>query len=317
MPYYLSKVYEYGKCALISLGGLLGAGSIIYGISLGSSPAGILFIIGGSIWVLQSGMMVLDNRKLLRDIKREIDNLEMGIDQFNAENQRLKVNIEGLDSLKAQYIDEIEKLHKNLKAMEGQMQELQRLKTDYEKQAKALSEGNQRLERSNKDLELNLNNLTALKQNIQKENQELQHLLQEGENQVKKLENIKAAYEAENSELQVITEQQGQDLQTLRTQVRKLGELYENSRKLMLNMAQASSVFDGFADSLNQGLVHIDRTEEGLSETLSGLNRFLTRLTDTSFQMIDTDGDQQISKSEFESLAKRVNVSNNSGNGNS
>jgi len=309
MPYFLNRIYEWGRYGLLSLGGLLGTGSLVYGIFLGTTPTGILFIVGGSIWILQSGLMLVDNRKLLQDIRREIDNLEMGIDAFNAENQQLKASVQGLDTLKEKYIKEIESLHQNLQTMECQVRGLNRLKASYEAQTEALTKGNERLEHNNNDLKLNLDNLTTLKKDIQKENEELQGLLQEGEQQMLSLESIKQSYESENIALQSLIKQQDHDMTILRTQVHKLGELYENSRKLMVNMAQASSVFDGFADSLNDGLVKIDKTEEGLADTLTGLNSFLGKLSKASFRLLDKDGNNQISQEEFARLEQLEQLS--------
>ena len=183
------------------------------------------------------------------------------------------------------------------------MKALERLKEDYASQLNALSNSNKDLATSNQTLETNLDKLGTLKQSIQTKNEDLKVLLEQGRNQVQRLTEIKQEYEEENNQLQSLTDQQSEDLITLRTQVKKLGELYENSRKLMLNMAQASSVFDGFAGSLNEGLVRIDKTETGLSETLTGLNSFLAKLSETSFDMIDADGDNNISKEEFSAMA--------------
>lgn len=297
--YFLSKIYSFGKNLIIGLGGLCGGSALAYGIFLGTTagttPIAIILLAGGSIWVIQTGLMLIDNNKLLKDIRQEITHLELGIDAFNMENQTLKTNIETLTDLKDKYLLTMKDLKTNLKDMTNQVNGLEKLREDYETQVNFLK-------KSNTDLTANMDALATLKMNFQEEALRLHKNLDDTQAQFVELTRIKEAYEKENKQLQILAIQQGDDLNTLRSQVQKLAELYENSRKLMLNMAQASSVFSGFSDSLNEGLVRIDKTEEGLSETLTGLNNFMKKLSESTFKMLDTNNDGAINQDEFQRI---------------
>lgn len=272
MSYYISQGFTYLKTSIGGIGLLASTSMIIYG-SLASGAW--IYLTGGAIFMALSLFTLFDSSKVISDIKREIQKLRGNINDFQVENNILKntngnlqKNVDDLSNVKDKFICENKKLKDTVTMATSQLEMLDYLKEQYANANKLLfenlkTEGDHLVAFAN--LETNLNYLVELKNSYVAENQKLQNLVHSTYTQIQSLKKLKENYLIENKKLS----QELMDLSTnnsqlheqvdyLNEQVTKLHDLYQDSKKLLLNLAVAGDMFNQFSTTIDTNMVKLE-----------------------------------------------------------
>jgi len=292
--FFLSNTYRNIKFAIAGLGGIGAAGTIIYGAV---ASGGIIYIIGGSIWLAQTTFNFFDSSKATIEIKKSVKQLNKDIKLFNEQNDYLKENIGKLGNTADVYIKQNKTLITNIKKTETQLTKLATLKSSYEKE-------NDRFVDENKQLH---KNFLQIKERFNFEKGELKKLLSSNIDQIGQLKNTKNLYVAENEKLQITNKSNETQLNKLKSQVHQLKELYSNSLELVSNLKSAGDLFTSFNTSIGTNIENIQDTSNDLDETqekfekhLNLLKNLTKELKTRTFDYFDTDNNGTISKEEFQ-----------------
>lgn len=267
--YYLSKLYKVGKNGIIGIGGLAGIGSVVYGIFLGQI-SGLILIIGGSVWIIQTGIILYDNSKLISTIRKQLVGLELERQASSKENLRMKEIIENENKNKEKRVSEIDILRAKLLGLNDKIVTLERLKEEYKRSADNLAV-------TNLDLKSEVDNLLFLRDSFNTEQSNLQFLLSESRNQLEEVRKMKELYEIEIVNLQKTVGDQAEKIEDYNEQIVNLTKIYEDSREIILNMAQTNMVFESISKSLNEGLVKIEEKDQ--NDRVGYLSRFLSKIS--------------------------------------
>lgn len=319
--FYLSTVYQGIKTAVAAVGAAGSVTAIIYGVVIGASSSGMIYIIGGSIWLAETCFIVFDSSAVTIEIRKQVDRLNTSIDDFEKENVELKFSISELNSVKTEFVNEnrklativsksekyINRLGKLNKKFEEESVKYQNLLKEEVRQLNVLSKQNVVYVQENEKLISGLEGIKKIKDELIKENGIYQDQLEESSEQLKILEKLKDDYITENDKLKTVNEIGEEQLITLTNQVNKLRELYNNSRELLINLATAGDIFTSFNDTLNNTVVDIsntvddlDETQEQFDETLVTLRTLINKLKGSVFEDFDKNGDGSITKVEFD-----------------
>jgi len=319
--FFISKTYNTIKLLIASIGGIGAITSIIYGIVIGTN--GLIYIIGGSIWLVQTGFNLFDSSKVTYEIKQQINRLETEVDNFSNQNIILRSNLIELTKLKEQYIIENKKLLENFKLSENQLIKLNLLKHDYEREnikytnllneyKKYLTEveGQQViLINENKSLKESLENLKQIQEQYKFEIEKLKISLVQNNENIKNLEDIKNKYIDENIKLQNNNTENTKQLEYLKNQIDKLKELYMNSLELIDNLRKASDVFGSFDNNIQEikdTAMSLDSTQSSFQNHIDVLKNLIDKLKISSFSKLDSNNDGFISKDEFDANINKL-----------
>lgn len=169
-----------------------------------------------------------------------------------------------------------------------------------------MSGQNQILHRNNLDLQDSLTGLRKVVSRLERNELTLIETRESLKIQVEKLEKVLANSQANLADSQAnlaksqanLAENQAQ-LNELKNQIIKLRELHENAKKLLITLATAGDMFAGFSSSLSNRVDDLNQTQGNLDQTLSAMNNLLNRLTEKSFQKLDSNQDGSITEEEF------------------
>lgn len=156
-----------------------------------------------------------------------------------------------------------------------------------------------------------LEEMKAMQDTINVENETLKNCIAENEKHIAALDKARNDYITENEKLQGINKENTEQLHVLQSQVDKLKELYNNSRELLLNLANAGDLFNKFSNTISTNFIKINDTADHLGETqdefevtLNEMKNLVNKLKDETFNDLDVDGDGTITKEEFENGIK-------------
>lgn len=322
LSYYLSKSYRRIKLTFATVGGLAAVGAIIYGFV---STGGLIYIIGGSVWLVQTGFNFFDSSAAVIDIKKQVSELENNVEEFAKENDNLRTSVVEISKTKEDFVNENKKLCGLLKQSEEQLDKLDNIKAEYaqenEKYKELLKEEKDNIRNirgqnvvyahENKELQDSLEKMKGLQEKFTIENDKLNSIIEDSEGHMHDLEVAKENYIVENEKLQKSNDTNKQQIENLRVQVGKLKELYTNSIELVANLRNAGDLFTDFNNSLSQNVVEIkdaannlDETQENFDEHLGVLKNLVTKLKTSAFGDFDENKDGIITKEEFESGLK-------------
>ena len=68
---------------------------------------GIIYIVGGSVWLAETVFIFFDGSKIAKDIKKQVDEIKRNLRDFQDENMKLSLNIESLTKTKEELGNEI------------------------------------------------------------------------------------------------------------------------------------------------------------------------------------------------------------------
>jgi len=304
--YFLSKCFRFAKASLAVIGTLMSTGVIVYGVV---TSGGAIYIVGGGFYLATSLFLGFDSSKVLADIRKQIDILKTDLDLFDSENRQLCQNIDHLKQVKENFVKENRKLHSTLEQTEEHMRKLKHLKDELEENIEAEKDELTHFSVQNEELSQKLEQINQLKEAYQQENEQLQTLLDNGQNQIGKLEQLKIEYASEililRDDLQ-LTQQNNYDLKDqvkeMDVQLEKLRKLYQDTKQLMYNLSQAGDIFNQFSTSIDTSVVKLDTTQDDLDETARQLKQLVEKLKDQTFEEIDLDQDGKITKDEFQRI---------------
>jgi len=314
---FFSKTYEgimgYIKLGVGSIGCCGALGMLIYGLIAGATVGhGALLVAGGTIYLIQSGYILFDSKKSF-DISKQINSLNENITEFSFENDQLKGNVDDLTEAKLDYIKQNKKYATSLEKSNKQIVKLQKLQDKYvlsnEKYKKLLDTEKQEIKKlegqtvtfvnENKQLKCSLDEMTNIKEKFMEENKVFNELLNKSKKEIDCLTSTKEKFMEENEKLQQTTSENKNQLLTLQKQNTKLKELYNQSVKLMKTLKDAGDIFSTSNSNIQNSVTKIDGTAENLDDTLHKMERLLENLKDTTFDEIDQNNDNLISKDEF------------------
>jgi len=322
--YFFGKIYRSSKMLAASLGSIGSVLAIVYGVLM---SGGTVFIIGGSLCLVNSIFNFLDIAKVDKDIKKQVDNLKKQttelsykIQDFEHENQELHQNVTDLTDLKEVFIEKNTELQITMNSSLTQLETLEDLKDEYLSANRDLEhhleeEKNQlvRLEDRNSELEGSLQKMINLKSQFGFENNRLKALVNQGQEQVEALDAIKARYLCENQKMAGELEDMSDNNEQLKGQITylddqvvKLRSLYQDSKKLLLNLATAGDLFNQFSDSIDTTIVRLDDTQEDLDITASTLHNLVEKLGQSSFKDLDIDEDGIVTEEEFQQAVQNL-----------
>ncbi len=296
--FFLTSLYKKLKLGVGGLGLVGSLSMIIYGAITGGT-GGIVLAVGGGLWLVQSGLTLFDGSKIYEEIKEQINLLKTNIDEFAIENDNLRINVSQLKDAKDTFIRENRKLVKNIEASEKQLVKLDDIKNEYQLEL-------DKLDQENQDLEGSLDRLQQLQDDYRLENDMLKGLIKQNQDQILQMEAIKEKYVEENQILQENNQENSEQIEVLKSQVSKLKELYNNSRLLLKNLADAGDLFNEFGNTLGNTVTqigetaqNIDETQEELDQTLDQMKMLVSKLQDSTFDEFDQNDDGIITAEEF------------------
>lgn len=317
---FLAGVYRNFKIFISSTSGLAGIAAIIAGIVVGSTT-GIVLIIGGSLWTVNSAFSLFDSITIQNAIRKDVEKLQNNVVIFSQENVKLSGNITELEKSKNAYIEQNNRLIESVKKSEQQLTKLSELKSQYESTVKQyeqivddekkeivkLGDQNVVYVQENQKLIDTLNSMKSLQQSISNDNVMLKESIDQNIKQIQELEATKDVFVNENGKLQESNKENQTQLATLKIQVDKLKELYNSSRELIQNLTSAGDMFNQFNTSIGQNVTEIkgtaeslDHTQDELDTTVKKMKILVDGLKDKSFKEFDKNNDGVISKDEFD-----------------
>lgn len=296
MVYFLNGMFRSFKSFLGLLGTFTGGSTL--GFAVASSQPWYL-IAGAALLLTESLFVLFDSSKVLNDIKKEIGNLKKSLDEFRQSNVQLKDNINQLEELKSSFLKETEDLQKTIEGSADQIDQLTQLKSQYVDANRQLKDQLVDQEEKNRELELAVDNLDSIKNKITQENQKLQTLLKQGQTQIDSLTSIRDKYLEENKRLESEVNDLSTNNSTLKEQVEKLNSLYQDSKKLLVNLATAGDVFQEFSSTIDTNLTKMDHTQIGLDQTAQTFKNLVEKLSQKKFEDFDLNNDGQITQEEF------------------
>lgn len=308
---FLSSVYRTIKIGVSGLTGLLGVASIVTGAFFITGTSGIVLVTGGSICCAAAGFNLFDSISAHSAIMKDVKKLEENVNKFHDENILLSNNVSNLETTKLEYINQNKKLADSLKNSEQQIKKLSDLKVQYEEANNKYTQliNNEKLEIVK--LKNTVDELNSLQIKFKKENEILKNCLMENEKQINELEAIKNTYIEENNKLQHNNQENEKQLETLKIQVIKLKELYNNSKELLKNLALAGDLFTQFNNTISSNVVGLQdtadtlgKTQDEFDSTLNEMKNLVERLKNTTFTDFDKNNDGIISKEEFDNAIK-------------
>src|SRR3990170_1816635 len=307
--YFLSNIYRNVKLAVATVGGIGAIITIIYGAV---SSGGTVFIVGGSVWLVQTGFNFFDSSKAQIDIKKQVKKLEKNLDVFSKENEILKGNIGELQSAKDEYVRQNIKLAQNFEKSDKQIEKLAKLKEQYEAESKQfqiiLEEEKNKLNelednniiyiQQNDRLKHSLEKMKKIEEKIKFGTDELNKLLEENKQQIEELKKIKDVYIKENEKLQKTNKKNEIQLQFLQKQIKALQEINQESINLVLMLKEGGDDFKDFNRIIGENIVEIkdaannlDTIQENFNDNLDVFKNLVIKLKNTLFSQIDKNND--------------------------
>jgi len=288
---FLSGFYRKCKLGVAGLGVAGSVTMIIIGAVI-SHGAAIPLIIGGSIWLTNSGFVLFDGIAANSLIKKDVDRLKKTTADFENENLNLKHNVEGLEKTKNKIEKQNNRLQSSIDKAANQILSLTNLKTRYEKNLEAN-------EQNVENLETEVAKLDHLKYELTQNLQDLSKSLEGAESELKVMNELKSQYTEENKKLQESNKENKATINVLKSQVTKLNKLYDGTKALLANLATAGDVFTEFGSTIGDTSKELNETKEGYDDTLDKMNELLDRMKNSSFDDIDADDDGIITEKEF------------------
>ena len=251
--FFFSNLWRYSKLGITGTGAILALAMLIGGIVIGTSVKGVIIIIGGSIFLVQSAILFFDNSKIQAQMKKHIDELEDNIDEFESQNMLYKANVQ-------KFIYENRKLATSLNKSHIQLEKLSKIKDEYQEandtyknlleenktNLEEQSEQVQLFQSENQELKVALENMESIQSKFSQEIAEYCKLMESNEIQIGELEAAKNDYLEENEKLRKTNQDNQEQLHILQIQVDKLKQLYSNSLELLDNLRQAGDLFTNF-----------------------------------------------------------------------
>lgn len=304
--FFFSNLWRYTKLTITGAGAALALAMLIGGIIIGTGTKGIIIIVGGSIFLVQSGLLFFDNSKVQAKLKQHVNKLEYDINEFEIQNREQRTNL-------LKFIDENKTLAQSLNESEKQISCLGKLKEHYEeannKYTQLLEEQKNTLikqeeevqiyQTENQELKLSLQNMENIKNEFINEITNYKNLMERNETQLKQLESAKDIYIEENEKLQETNQHNVEELEKLKTQVSKLKQLYSNSLELLDNLRQAGDLFTNFGESIGEQVSHLDTTQSNFDQTLHTFQNLIEKLKQSTFSKLDKNNDGKITADEF------------------
>jgi chromosome segregation ATPase len=298
MSRFLSHYLQGAKTGIATIS-LIGSGLVL---GWGVIASKTIYIIGGSFGLLAPAFLLLDSsvitkklRETFKKIKEQTEILQLSLNDFRVQNRRLErtncrleVDLDQLENIKGKLVKQCENLTESVEKSQLQIMSLETIREDF-------SRSNQILEKES--------------QEFQTENQKLQLSVSLVNQELTKLEQLKEQYLTENQRLQETVGDNQAQLADLQGQVEKLKDLYDNAKKLLVNLATAGDMFTEFSSSLgdlNQTQSDLNQTQSGLDQTLNSMKNLLTRLKETTFEKLDSNQDGQISTLEFDNNLSEI-----------
>lgn len=284
--YFISRIFQ-GLKVTIATAGLIGASLVLgYGIV----AAKTVYIVGGSLCLIQSGILFFDSSKVLLDIKKQIGRLKNCIEEFRTENIQLQHNVHQLEIAKDQIISQTTRLEKSLQHGKEQLVKLEELKNKYqtlsedleinlnkEKESVATLENQTEVFKvQNKELEHRTEELIAVKGQLEYENSNLKNTVAVIREELIELEDLKTKYITENAKLQESVIEHRKQLEEFKTQ----NEVLDGSVK---NFESENQHLHELIQKDEEQLAHLKNQVEKLKE--------LYLRTDQLLQTLRTVGD--------------------------
>jgi chromosome segregation ATPase len=310
---FLSTIWHYSKLLVTSVGSLLALAMLIGGIVIGPTTQGIIIIVGGSVFLVQSIILFFDNSKIHAQMKEHLKKLDTELNYFESQNKIHSANVQ-------KFVDENRTLIKSLDRTQKQLDRLTSIKDEYEitykkynallleQKTQLIEQGEQiKLYQSeNDELKVTLIEIQNLEAQMKIELEKYRKTIIDSETQILLLEKTKDSFLEENKKLQEINISNESQLTSLKEQVVKLKQLYTNSLELLNNLKQAGDLFNQFGESIGTQVIKLDNVSESLEVTQTELDEtvvifqnLIDKLKQTNFQKLDTNTDGNISIEEF------------------
>lgn len=270
MYYYISKIYISLK-ATTAFAGIIGSLlAIIYGVI---QTGGTVFIIGGSLCLVNSVFNVIEVGKVNLDIKRQIAELEKSIGKFIAQTDRLQELAVINERNAGYYRAENHKLKKLVEKSELQIVKMEDIQNGLKDQLTAMNKNAEKFEELKIQYSVEIDNL--------------RNTICELEVQVHSLEELTVDYRQENLKFA--------------EQVKHQQQIIIDSRELIKNLAQFGDTYSHFAETLNGEIHNLNETGLDLAQTSNLLKRLVDKLKGEKFSEFDLNKDGVITQEEFES----------------
>lgn len=301
--YYLSKIYQ-GFKGFTAISGTTGSIlAIVYGIL---TTGGTVFIIGGSLCLVNSIFNLIEISKVNLDIRKQIGELKTSLRDFSRENAELHNNVKSLGKIKEDFVRENRQLQTTLDESAEQLERLETLKDDYDdinqKLAAQLEEEKDNLidlRGQNEELRSSLEEMMKIRDQFASENKQLSDLLVNANVQINRIMEIKDQYQEEINQL-------NQNNQVLSRQMSKQAEIIEESKKLIHSLAQFGDQYSQFSSTIDTNLIKLDTTQTNLEDTTNILNSLVSKLQTQTFNQLDIDQDGTVTKEEFDIGIQRL-----------
>jgi len=277
--YYTSKLFHSAKITCATLGLLLSGCTLIYGAIDNSQ---ILYVVG-TFFVCSSLFHCADASKVTLDIKKELHRIKNETKQLKKHNNDLGDTVTNLKKIEKGYIKQLGSVNKLMIDTSEQLEQIEILKCDFESENKALKTNLNKSKNLSDDLE-------KIKFQYEEENSKLQNNIHFLNVQMQDLEFIQITHKQELEKLS------NENLKLDGT-CKQLAKLYNNTKRLMVEIAQCNNEF---ASSIDSSTIKLDEKIDDVESVADKLNVLLTKLKNKTFGELDTNDDGVVSMKEFE-----------------
>jgi len=297
---FLSKCYKNTKLTIGGLGGILSVTTIV----MGAVSGGAFLIVGGSLWLSSSAFVLFDGVRAHSIIKKDVDRLRKLTEDFEQENMELKNNVDTLNTLKTRFIQENNRLTTSINDSRVQINNMVDLNNKYQTTLSTYKESLKEEKANTDKLKKNIKDLNHAEKQLKSSVQQLKQNLNFNKLQIEELEVIKQDYIRENQQLQEVSNENKKSNEVLKSQVKKLKVLYDNTRQLLSNLTESSDIFQNLSGDLEESVDELQGTKKGYSDILVNMKRIVEELKTSSFKDLDMNNDGVVDANEFNQYAE-------------
>lgn len=284
--WYISKIFQGTKLAIAGIGSVMSVLMIGYGtVQIG----GTIYVIGGTFFLISSIFHLFDGSKASIDIRNQVNGLTRERKELETQNRLLGMNVDHLTSLRQRFVDTSKSLSDTAEKSAKKVEELDSIRKKLEEQLAKRTEVHEK----------EMRNIILLKNQLSSENQQYQQLMSQYKIQLQELQKTKDNYTNEVQKLATENSHLTSEIVYLKQQLEKLVKLYDDTKKLLVQLASIGDRYTDFSSHLDDSIIKFDTKIDDLDSVSSQLTNLLLNMKNKKFEELDEDGDGFVTRTEF------------------
>lgn len=302
----MEKLYTSIKSGVAILTASAAVTIIVSGALFGS----ILIPLCGGVCLLPVGLIIFENTKTLRDMRKIVKQLKNELKEFedklimlNETNNKLKYNVSELTLIKDNFKNEVSKLSILLKEGEKDIDMLNNMVHDYNDTNQKLKNSINSLQTDNKELTKNIEDLLDIKFKYEVQINELTLVVKDINSKLESMENIKNDYEIQLNTLKHENMELIDTSNSLKEDLTKVQNMYQKSKDVISTLIKTKDIFEDLYSDMAKTASDMSNTEHNtelnVEQMKDMIKKFDEKRTQEIFDKLDVNKDGTISMDEF------------------